>query len=171
VRAESLHAIILLAAVVGLGLAGFAYAETVVKALQQTCSVSVFFSCSKVDQSGQTTLLGVPDWAVGVGGFLLMLAIDIPLYRSWSPVLLRALVAVSALGVAVSAYLAYVELFRIDALCPVCLSAYLANLVIFTAAVALLWKSRPAAASVTRESRRSDAEAARPETAADPAGR
>jgi uncharacterized membrane protein len=142
VRAESLHAIILLGAVVGVCLAGFAYAESVDKALQQDCSVSVFFSCSKVDQSGQTTTLGVPDWAIGVGGFLLLLAIDIPLYISWRHPLLWSLTVVSGVGVGVSAYLAYIELFRIDALCPVCLSAYIANFIVFASGLTLSWKSR-----------------------------
>ncbi|HEV2165789.1 MAG TPA: vitamin K epoxide reductase family protein [Thermoplasmata archaeon] len=144
-RAESLHALILLAAIVGVGLSAFAYAESVYPPLQHDCSVNPFFSCAKVDASGQTTTLGVPDWAIGLGGFLLLLAIDLPLYASWDPRLLRALAAVSAFGVAVSLYLAYVELFRIDALCPVCLSAYGANLIVFGSALALLWKGRAAA--------------------------
>ena len=141
-RAESLHALILLIAVLGLGLSLFAYAETIDPALRSDCSVNVFFSCAKVDQSGLTTLLGVPDWAVGAGGFALMLAIDIPLYVTWRPSLLYALVAVAALGVAVSAYLAYVELVQIVALCPVCLSAYLSDIAILGLGVALLVKTR-----------------------------
>ncbi|MCI4357496.1 MAG: vitamin K epoxide reductase family protein [Thermoplasmata archaeon] len=141
-RAESLHAIILLASIVGVGLSVFAYAESVDPALQHDCSVNAFFSCAKVDQSGQTTTLGIPDWAIGTGGFLFLLAIDIPLYASWRPVLLQTLTAASAVGVGVSAYLAYIELFRIQALCPVCLSAYLANGLVFASALMLIWKGR-----------------------------
>lgn len=149
-RAESLHAIILLATIVGAGLSVFAYAETVDPALQHDCSVNVFFSCAKVDQSGQTTILGIPDWSIGLGGFVGLLLIDIPLYRTWKTAWLRALTVVSAIGVAVSVYLAYVELFRIDALCPVCLSAYLANLVVFAAGLGLLLKGRSRDAEPTR---------------------
>jgi uncharacterized membrane protein len=142
VRAESLHAIILLAAIVGVGLASFALAETVDPALQHDCSVNVFFSCSKVDQSGQTTILGVPDWSIGLGGFLVLLALDLPLYATWRPPFLYALTGIAAIGVGVSVYLAYIELFRIDALCPVCLSAYLANLIVFVCGLALIRKAR-----------------------------
>lgn len=144
-RAETLHAIVLVALVVGLGLSLFADAETHDKALQNDCSVNPFFSCSKVDQSGQTTTLGLPDYLIGIGGFVLMLAIDVPLYRSWRPELLYLLTAVSAGGLVVSLWLAYVELFQIDALCPVCLSAYLANLAAFVAALTLLLKARSGA--------------------------
>ncbi len=141
-RAESLHALILLAAIVGVGIAGFALAETVDPALQHDCSVNVFFSCSKVDQSGQTTILGIPDWSIGLGGFLLLLAIDLPLYATWRPTLLYALTAVAAIGVGVSVYLGYVELFRINALCPVCLSAYLSDFIVFAGGLALVRKAR-----------------------------
>ncbi len=141
-RAETLHALLLLALIVGLGASIFAYAESVDVSLQRDCSVNVFFSCSKVDQSGQTTTLGLPDYAWGIGGFLAMLALDIPLYVSWRASLLRALAALSGLGVLLSADLTYIELVRIDALCPVCLTAYLSNLLAFLLFVALLHRGR-----------------------------
>ncbi len=145
-RAESLHAIILLAVVVGLGLAVFALAESVDPALQGACSVNAFFSCHAVDTSGHTTTLGVQDYDWGIGGFLVLLAIDVPLYRSWRPPFLAALGGVSAIGVGLSAYLAYVELVQIDALCPVCLSCYIANVVVLASALALLVKARSSGA-------------------------
>jgi uncharacterized membrane protein len=142
VRAESLHAILLLALVVGLGLAIFAYAESIQPSLQNECSVNSYFSCHKIDSSGLTTTLGIPDYAWGIGGFVLLLALDVPLYRTWRRDLLMAVVGVSAVGVGLSAYLAYVEIVLINGICPVCLSAYLANLVAFGAAFGLWWIGR-----------------------------
>ena len=126
-RAESVHAALLIVVIVGLGLAVFAAVESIFPAAEGFCSVNSYVSCAKVDSSGHTTTLGIQDWAIGIAGFVLLLVIDIPLYRTWRPDLLKALVGLSALGVVVSAYFAYVELAIIQALCLVCFSTYLAN--------------------------------------------
>lgn len=141
-RAATLHALVLMALLVGLGLSTFAAYESTHPAAAAICSPNQTVSCAKVDASGQTTLLGVPDWAVGVGGFLLMIALDLPLYRSWRRDLLYALTGVSLAGLAVSVYLGYVEAVRIGALCPVCLSAYLANVLALVALLALVRAGR-----------------------------
>jgi uncharacterized membrane protein len=141
-KAESVHAAILLFVVAGLGLSVFATAETYFPSLQNGCSISPFLSCSKVDSSGHTTILEVPDWAIGLGGFVLLLGLDIPLYRTWRRDLLKAVVVVSALGLVVSAYLSYVELAIIQALCPVCFSTYVADALVFLLSLWLLRSSR-----------------------------
>jgi uncharacterized membrane protein len=141
-KAETAHAAVLLFVVAGLGLAVFATLETYYPPLQTACSVSAFFSCSKVDTSGHTTLLGIPDWAIGVGGFVVLLGLDIPLYRTWRRDLLKGVVAVSALGLVVSAYLAYVELAVIQALCPICFSTYVADALVFGLSFWLLRSGR-----------------------------
>jgi len=141
-RAESAHAALLLMIIAGLGLAVFATLETYIPALQSACSVSPFFSCAKVDSSGQTSTLGIPDWSVGVGGFLLLLALDLPLYRTWRRDLLTGVVLVSFLGLVASAYFAYVELAIIHALCPVCFSTYVADGLVFVLALWLFLAGR-----------------------------
>jgi uncharacterized membrane protein len=148
VRAENLHALVLVALVLGLGASAFAAYESTHPSATSVCSVNSYVSCAKVDQSGQTTTLGVPDWAIGIGGYVAMLALDIPLIRTWRRDLLNGLTLLSLGGVGVSVYFAYVELVRIAALCPVCWSAYLCNLAAFGALLAL-WvagRSDPGAA-------------------------
>ncbi|MFI5412995.1 MAG: vitamin K epoxide reductase family protein [Candidatus Lutacidiplasmatales archaeon] len=141
-RAESAHAALLLMIIAGLGLAVFATLETYIPALQSACSVNPFLSCSKVDTSGHTTTFGIPDWSVGVGGFLFLLALDIPLYRTWRRDLLTGVVVVSFLGLVTSAYFAYVELAIIHALCPVCFSTYVADGLVFVLALWLFLAGR-----------------------------
>ena len=148
-RAESWHAIILVAAFVGLGLSLYAAYEVTNTAAQASCSVSAFFSCQKVDSSSLTSTLGVPDWAWGVGGFVLLIALDVPLYRTWHRSWLTALLGASVVGLALSAYLAYVELAQIGAFCPVCGSAYLANGVVLAGAVSLFVRGRASPAETT----------------------
>jgi uncharacterized membrane protein len=144
-RAETLHALLLLSIIVGLGFALFAYAESVDPALRTACSVDAFFSCSKIDTSGMTTTLGIQDYSWGIAGFVILLAFDVPLFRTWRRDLLTAVLGVSAIGVALSLYLGYLELVVIQGLCPICLGAYLSNAVAFGCAFALWWIGRGSA--------------------------
>ncbi|MCI4324974.1 MAG: vitamin K epoxide reductase family protein [Thermoplasmata archaeon] len=144
-KAESVHAALLLMVVVGLGLAVFATLETYIPPLQGACSVNPFISCSKVDTSNHTSTLGIPDWSIGVAGFVVLLGLEIPLYRTWRRDLLTGVLAVSGLGIVAAVYLGYVELDVIHALCPVCFSTYVADTIVFLLSLWLFWSSRGAA--------------------------
>lgn len=140
--ARNLHALLPVAIIVGLALSVYAAYESVNSAAQSACSVNGFVSCSKVAQSAYSSTLGIPDYWAGIAGFLAMFVIDLPLLRTYKPVWLRALFGLSALGLIGSAYLAYVELAVIHALCLVCTGAYLANLIVFLGAFALVRQAR-----------------------------
>lgn len=140
--ARNLHALLPVAVIVGLALSVYAAYESVHPAAQQGCSLNGFVSCAKVAQSSYTTTLGIPDYWAGIAGFLAMFLVDLPLLRTYKPVWLHALFGLSALGLIGSAYLAYVELAVIHALCLVCTGAYLANVVVFLGAFALVQQSR-----------------------------
>lgn len=142
-KAETLHWVILIALVAGLGLSIFAWQETVNPGLQTVCSVNPLFSCQAVDRSGHNTVLGYSDYLVGIVGFSLMLAFDIPLMLTWRRWLLNALLLLSIGGVAFSIYFAYVETFIIGAVCPVCLSTYIANGIVLACAIVLWRRGRP----------------------------
>lgn len=126
-RSETLHALLPLAIVAGLGFSLFAAAETLDPALQGICSVSPFLSCAKVDQSGHTLTLGVQDYLWGIGGFVLLFILDVQVYRLGRGRWLDALMLVAAAGLVLSVYLASIELFVIHAFCLVCFASYLAN--------------------------------------------
>ncbi len=149
--ARTLHALLPVAIVIGLAFSVFAAYETVYPAAESACSVNAFVSCAKVDQSGQTTTFGIQDYWIGLAGFIVLLAVDIPLFRTWKPTWLYVLFGFSTLGVVAAIYLAYVELVVIGALCLICTGAYLSNVVVFGAAVALLRQSRRERASAATE--------------------
>lgn len=136
-RSETLHALLPLAIVAGLGFSLFAAAETLDPALQGICSVSPFLSCAKVDQSGHTLTLGVQDYLWGIGGFVLLFVLDVQVYRLGRGRWLDALTLVSAAGLVLSVYLASVELLVIRAFCLVCFASYLANGITLLLAVLL----------------------------------
>lgn len=146
-KAENLHALIPVALGAGLVLSIYAAYETVNPAAQSSCSFTAFFSCGKVVQSGHTTTFGVEDYWFGIVGFLALIALDVPLYRTWDRKWLKAFLALSSLGVLVALYLFAVETLQIGAICPVCLGTYLANGVALGAAVALWWSGRSDARS------------------------
>ena len=81
-------------------------------------------SCGKVALSGDTAILGIPYWSIGIGGFVAMLAIDVPLYLSWRWELLVALTALSVLGAVAALYFIYQEVAVIGAICPICTGAH-----------------------------------------------
>lgn len=138
VDARTLHRALLLAIVAGLAFSLYAAFEVLDPALQASCSVTPYFSCRAVDQSGYTHLGPLPDWSVGLGGFLLLLALDLPLLSSYDPRLLNGVVAVSAVGAVVALGLGYLELDVIRALCPICLGAYLSDAAVLLLALALV---------------------------------
>jgi uncharacterized membrane protein len=143
-RSETLHAILPLAILAGLAFSLFAAAETVDPALRGICTVSPFLSCSKVDQSAYTTTLGIPDYLWGIGGFVLLFALDVQVYRLGRGRWLDALTVVSAAGVAFSIYLGWIELGIIRAFCLVCFGSYAANVGVLATA---LWLRRPSSGS------------------------
>ena len=140
-RSETLHAILPLAIVAGLAFSLFAWAESVDPALQSICSVSPIISCHKVDVSGHTTTLGLPDYAWGIGGFIVMFALDVQVYRLGRGPWLDGLTLVSAAGFALSLYFAAIELFVIGAFCIICYGSYLSNVGVLVTALLLRRRS------------------------------
>ena len=161
IRAETLHALVLVALSIGLAFSVFAWYESVNPATEKVCTVNPFVSCSKVDQSSHTTTLGIQDYYWGIAGFVAMLALDIPLFRSWDRRLLEGLTVLSGLGLALSVYFAYVELVVIQGLCLICLGSYLSNVVAFAGLVTLVRMGRRERAAAAKET--ASAEAARAE--------
>ncbi len=139
--ARVLHRLLLFFILLGLAFSLYATLETMDAALRATCSVNSFLSCQAVDSSGHTLTGPFPDWLIGVGGFVLLLALDLPLLRTYKASWLKAVLVVSGLGILVSVYLGTIELTVIHALCPICLGAYLSAVATFLVSV-VLFRSR-----------------------------
>jgi uncharacterized membrane protein len=135
---RTLWSVVYFAAGLGLIISIFAAAEFFDATLRQVCSFNSFFSCQLIDQSGRTSTLGIPDYAWGIGGFLVILILAgiseaRPRDRPWT----YALVTVTTAGIVLSAYFLYVELALIGALCVVCVAAYVMGGISWIAAIAL----------------------------------
>jgi uncharacterized membrane protein len=138
VRTRTLRSVVGLAAGLGFIVSVFAAAEYFTASLRSACTINQFFSCGTVDRSGLTSTLGVPDYAWGIAGFVLLLIVaGIAEHRASDPRPTYALVGVSTLGVAFSADFLYTQLVRIHALCLVCASAEAFGVIVWICAIAL----------------------------------
>jgi uncharacterized membrane protein len=141
-RTRSLRSLVYLAAGVGLLAAIFAAAETLDTALEGACTVNNVVSCSAVAHSGLTTILGLPDAAWGIGGFVVIFVVaGLAEARPLDERRAIALVALTAAGTLLSLYFLYIEVAEIHALCLVCATAWIAGWVAFGGSVAL-WLRR-----------------------------
>ncbi len=141
-RTRSIRSVIYLAAGLGLILSLFATAEVYDASLSGLCSVNSYVSCGVVLSSGLTTLLGVPDFAWGIAGFVLILVVAGLAERNrrdprWG----YALLAVTTAGVGVALTLLYVELAEIHAICPVCATAYVMGGICWAGTIALVTRT------------------------------
>jgi len=138
VRTSSVRSLVYLAGGLGLLVSLFAAAEFYTASLRSVCSLSQFFSCATVDTSGKTSTFGIPDYAWGVGGFVVLLVVAGLAERSprdVRPAYLLAALATAA--VALSGYFLYVQLAEIHALCVVCATAEAFGVLVWAGAVTL----------------------------------
>jgi uncharacterized membrane protein len=147
-RTKDIRSVIYLAAGFGLIAAIYAYIETIDSSLQSSCNVNSFVSCGTVAKSGMTTVLGIPDAFIGIGGFVLLLLLAAVAESRRRELLWPYLLfLVATVGVAFSLYFVYVELALIHALCPVCLTAWVFGWVAWVGSFALLLRVRQKARS------------------------
>lgn len=138
-----LHRATLLCLVVGLAFSLYATAESVDKALQSSCNVNSYVQCGKVDSSSYSHIGPIPDYSLGIGGFLLMLVFEGLLIQRFEPIRLHILLILTIAGVGVSIALGSIEVFVISAFCPVCLGAYLSNVGVLACVVTMERKRPP----------------------------
>jgi uncharacterized membrane protein len=101
------------------------------------CPEGAVINCAKVTSSQWSVILGVPVAVLGLGYFVVMVALLTPAawnYKALNPVRLAGV----ALGVGMALYLIWVELFRVDAICLWCTAVHVCTVVLFTT---VLWRT------------------------------
>ena len=104
-------------------------------------------SCEKVQASRYAVFMGLPVALIGAGGYLGLLLVALaglqgPGAKSATPS--RLLVLLSGIGVAFTAYLTWLELFRIHAICKWCVGSAVIIVLIFAVSLLSL-RTRPSA--------------------------
>src|SRR5271170_5717107 len=107
-RTRNVRSVIYLASGLGLIVSIFAAAEFYDAALQGLCTVNSYISCGKVASSGLTFTLDIPNYAWGIGGFVLILLVaGLAEQRAGDRRWTYALLGITTAGVALSLYLLY----------------------------------------------------------------
>ncbi|HTT45330.1 MAG TPA: vitamin K epoxide reductase family protein [Thermoplasmata archaeon] len=151
-RTRDIRSVIYLSGGLGLIVAIYTYLETVQSSLQKYCTVNSYVSCGAVANSGKTTVLGIPDAFIGIGGFVLILVVAAIAERRRRELLWPYLLLFfTTIGVGFSLYFLYVEAVEIQALCPVCLTAWVFGWIAWVASIALVRKVRAKALARTSE--------------------
>jgi uncharacterized membrane protein len=91
------------------------------------CSINSTFSCGNVFASGYVSIFGVPFYLLGLIWFPLVAIVGLLLSRGGKGIKSELPVPLLMIGNIFTVYLWYLELFRIGALCPVCISMYAIN--------------------------------------------
>jgi len=99
------------------------------------CSTTGTVSCERVLQSTYAEVLGIPVSLFGLAWFVVMGALVATRLASW------ATLAWAAVGIVTVAWLVFVELARVEAICLWCTAAH--ALVLLLAGLALVAASRP----------------------------
>jgi uncharacterized membrane protein len=112
----------------GAGVATYLTLAHYTKAVSIVCPVSLHgaINCEKVTTSPQSMVFGIPVAVLGLGYFLTMIVLNLPvMWRSYSKELavLRMALAVSGIGFVL--YLLAMELFVIKAICLWCTSTHI----------------------------------------------
>ncbi|MDO8599391.1 MAG: vitamin K epoxide reductase family protein [bacterium] len=117
------------------------------------CNLGETFSCDIVNQSAFSEVLGIPVALIGILGYVGIGALALVAYTRISPppagggsergwgtqrAILRTLLIASLTGFVFSAYLTYIELFVIGAVCILCVTSQ-AIILAITALTGIVW--------------------------------
>lgn len=107
------------------------------------CTINSTFNCDVVNKSEYSELLGIPVSALGVIGYVAMLAVSIWLRRGVQERALTMLLMLALSGLIFSLYLTSVEAFVLYTWCLVCITSQVAILAIFIASLRLRGIDQP----------------------------
>lgn len=127
---------IIILAALGAVVAGMAWREHL-NTGTSPCSINERWDCGVVNHSPYAVITRVPVAAIGVFGYALLLVLA--LGRAW-----RALLAFALAGLIFSLYLAYIEAYKLEVWCLLCVfSLALISLITISAFVQMLviWRA------------------------------
>jgi uncharacterized membrane protein len=119
-------------AVAGVGVSVYLTWAHYTSAKNLACSDKGTINCLKVTTSSYSKQFGIPLAVLGLGFFVVTLALQNPwAWRSTSQLIRRARLAVAAGGAVMVLWLLWVELFKLDAICLYCSAVHVLSVLIF----------------------------------------
>jgi len=131
---------IIILGIIGAAVSGYALAHHYDKASGEFCTLSETVSCDVVNKSPWSEFFGVPVALIGMIGYLFLVAMATKKVIEKEPdELLTLFMAFSAMvGFLISAYLTYIELYVIEAICLLCVTSQ--TLITILAVSAVLYR-------------------------------
>jgi vitamin-K-epoxide reductase (warfarin-sensitive) len=109
------------------------------KSATEFCDFSQKFSCDIVNRSEYSSLAGIPVAGIGLAGYLALMSLS-TLWRSRFETPVR-LLAASGAGLAFALYLTYIEAYRLETWCILCLTSLLLIFLITVLAISIKLKN------------------------------
>lgn len=117
-------------AVIGIALAVFLLWERYSKPAFQPCNINATVNCDAVISGEVSNTLGIPTPIIGLVGYVVIL---FSAFAKKSKLVL----GMAAFGLAFCLYIAYIELFQLHVICPVCILCQLDMITVFILGVTL----------------------------------
>lgn len=114
-----LYLVIAVLAVAGIAISAVSLQRHYAKSATKFCDLGERFNCDIVNRSEYASVMGFPVAGIGVAGYAALLALATA-YRSRRETPLRLLVA-AFIGLSFALYLTYVEAYKLDTWCILCL--------------------------------------------------
>lgn len=122
----------LITAAAGLAVSAYLTIAHYTQSVTLACPATGAINCEKVTTSPESLLLGIPVAVLGLLFFAAFAALALPAaWRSRSPLIRTARLALAVLGVCFVARLVYAELFEIDAICLWCTVVHVLAVALF----------------------------------------
>ncbi len=116
---RAFFAIITVLSVCGIVVSGISLQRHYAKSATQFCDFNERFSCDVVNRSEYSSIVGIPVAGIGVAGYAVLLWLAT--YRRSRPETPNWLLCGASAGLAFALYLTYVEAYKLETWCILCL--------------------------------------------------
>ncbi|MHB8791759.1 MAG: vitamin K epoxide reductase family protein [Thermoleophilia bacterium] len=118
--------IIIILAVLGIADSSYALNQHYAPPQTSSCDVNETVSCTAINQSEYSVFMGVPVAGIGIAGYLLIAGLAIAMMAGFHRRLAGWLLLAMAIpALAFSLWLTWVEVFVLEAVCPLCVLSLL----------------------------------------------
>ncbi len=140
IKRETLIAIIIAAALVGVVAASYTALAKLGAASHEVCSVSESFNCEIVNTSQWSEIAGIPVSVLGLISYVLFIIGSLIVLKKPQENIETLLGALAIVGLLFSLYLTSIEAFVLHAWCMFCIASQIAILIIAAAVMMLRYK-------------------------------
>lgn len=104
------------------------------------CNIDNKLSCDIVNRSVYSEIFGIPVALIGIIGYVLIILVSLLLLKENTKDMKRLLLALTSFGFLFSLYLTYIEAFKLQTYCPLCVLSAIFMLIIFLSGLRIFYK-------------------------------